>query len=420
MSEPRTGTFAALAAFANYRRYVAGQSVSLAGTWMHSIALGWLVLQLTGSGTRLGLVTAAQFAPVLVLGASGGVLVDRFDTRRLLLLTQGVSAVLAATLGLLVVTHHVHQWMVYVIAVGFGLTTVVDNPARQTFVNELVTPAHISNAVMLNTVNINAGRIVGPAFAALVIEHLGIGACFLLNGASFVAIMIALVLIEPAELFPAPVRRREKGQLRAGFAYVRRTPELAVPLVMMTLIGTLTYEFQVNLPLLARFSFHGGASTYSLFTASMGVGAVVGGLIMAGRDRRGTSVIVQQAALFGAVIVIAAAAPRQWMVVGALVLVGAFSVTFIARANATLQLQADPAMRGRVMALWTVAFLGTTPIGGPVIGAISEHTSPRWGLFTQGAAALVAAALGVWWLMRERRRAQRSASTALVGGARLS
>jgi MFS family permease len=412
MTDARTGTFAALVTFPNYRRYVAGQTVSLAGTWMHSVALGWLVLQLTGSGTRLGLVTAAQFVPVLAFGASGGVIVDRFDTRRLLLVTQGVSAVLAGTLGMLVVTHNVRLWMVYAIAVGFGIATVVDNPARQTFVNELVAPAHIANAVMLNTVNINAGRIIGPAFAALVIDHLGIGACFLLNGASFLAIMLALALIEPAHLFPAPVRRREKGQLRAGFAYVRRTPELLVPLVMMTVIGTLTYEFQVNLPLLARFSFHGGASTYSLFTASMGVGAVVGGLLMAGRDRRGTSVIVQQAALFGAVIVLAAAAPRQWMVVGALLFVGAFSVTFIARANATMQLQADPAMRGRVMALWTVAFLGTTPVGGPIIGAISEHTSPRWGLLTQGAAALAAAAFGAGWLLRSRRRDQLGAVAA--------
>ena len=158
---PRTGTFASLAAFPNYRRYVAGQTISLAGTWMHSVALGWLVLQLTGSGTRLGLVTAAQFLPVLLFGAPGGVLVDRFDTRRLLLATQGISALLAGTLGMLVVTHHVQLWMVYAIAVGFGLTTVIDNPARQTFVNELVTPAHIANAVMLNTVNINAGRAEG-------------------------------------------------------------------------------------------------------------------------------------------------------------------------------------------------------------------------------------------------------------------
>ena len=403
--------FAALRESPNYRRYLVGQSVSLAGTWMQTVAQGWLVLQLTGSGTKVGLVTAAQYLPVLLLAPAGGLLADRVERRRVLLATQMAFALLAAILGILTVTGSVRMWMVYVVAVGFGIVTAADNPARQTFIAELVSPSLITNAVTLNSININAGRIVGPALAAITIKLFGIGTCFLLNAASFIAVMAALATLDQTTMRRRPVMAREPRQLRAGLAYVARTPDLLVPLLMMVLIGTLTYEFQVNLPLLARYTFHGDEGTYSLLTGAMGVGAVIGGIATAGRDRRGIPVIVRQAAWFGLVIAVVAASPRLWIALVGLVFVGWASITFTARANATMQLTANPEMRGRVMALWTMAFLGTTPIGGPAIGFISDRTTPRIGMATQAGASLTAALLGgLWWWTRGRRRRTESAA----------
>jgi MFS family permease len=365
---------------------------------MQTIAQGWLVLQLSGSGTAVGLVTAFQFVPVLLLGPLGGVVVDRLDKRRLLLATQLLFAAQALLLGVLTATGTVELWMVYVLAAVFGLITVVDNPARQTFILELVGPAHLTNAVTLNSVNINAARIVGPAFAAALIALFGIAPSFFVNAVSYSALIVALLLIHVTELHPTERQPGRKGQLREGLAYVWHTPELRVPLVMMALIGTLAYEFQVILPIAAKFTFGGTAGTYGMLTAAMGVGAVIGGLLTASRNRYGVEVLARQSLLLGVLILSVAVSPTLPVALVALVGVGAASITFLARANSTMQLGARPELRGRVMALWTVAFLGTTPIGGPVIGWIGEHLGARWGLATGAASCLVAAAIG--WRQR--------------------
>jgi MFS family permease len=361
-------TFASLVQSPNYRRYFIGQSISLAGTWMQSVAQGWLVLKLTGSGTAVGLVVALQFVPVLLLGPLGGVLVDRVDTRRLLIASQAVAGALALTLGILTVTDVVELWMVYLLAAGLGLVTVVDNPARQTFVLELVGPDLLTNAITLNSV----------------------------NAATYVAVIVALMRMNPGELAPKMIVPRAKGQVREGLRYVWATPALRTPLVMMGIIGTLSYEFQVVLPIFARFTFDGTAGTYGVLTAAMGVGAVVGGLVTASRSRSGVDALVRVSVVFGIVILATAWSPTLPVAIGALVAVGAASITFLARANTTMQLGADPAMRGRVMALWTMAFLGSTPIGGPIMGYIGEHLGARWALTIGGTAAIAAAGYG--WL----------------------
>jgi len=379
----------------NYRRYLGGQAVSLVGTWMQTVAQGWLVLRLTGSGTALGLVVAVQFLPVLVLGPYGGVIVDRLDKRRLLLFTQSTLAVLALTLGVLDVTHLVRLWEVVAIAACLGLVNTVDNPARQSFTLEMVGSADLGNAVSLNSVMVNAARTVGPAVAGLIIATLGVGVCFLVNAGSYLAVIASLATLSVPRLHRARPLTRARGQLRDGLRYVRRTPTIAGPLVMMGLVGTLAFEFQVVLPVVARTTFHRGAGTYGLMTAAMGVGAVVGGLVVATRARTGLRSLIAGAAGFGVVILGAAVAPTVASELLALVFVGAGSIAFLAVGNATLQLAAEPQMRGRVMSLWAVAFLGSTPIGGPIAGLVAEQASPRWALALGGAAALTAALIGV-------------------------
>ena len=394
-------TFAALAS-ANYRRYFAGQAVSLVGTWMQTIAQGWLVLELTGSGTALGLVAAAQFTPLLLLAPYGGVLVDRMDKRKLLIFTQSSLGVMALTLGVLTVTGEVQLWMVVGLALGLGLTTAIDNPARQSFAQEMVGAGLLRNAVTLNSVLVNAARAVGPAVAGVLIATTGTGICFLVNAVSYAAVLAALISMDVESLRPSPRAERAPGQVRQGLRYVAHTPDLLVPLIMLAMVGTLTYEFQVVLPLLARGSFDGGAGTYGMLTSAMGAGAIVGGLVVAGRGSTGLRALTIAAAAFGASVLVTAAAPTAGVAVIALLVVGATSVTFLATGNTTLQLAADPRFRGRVMALWAVAFLGSTPLGAPIIGAVSEHLSPRGGLVIGGVACLAAAAVGAIAMARQR------------------
>ncbi|ABD12839.1 arabinose efflux permease family protein [Frankia casuarinae] len=389
-SKATGGTFAALRV-PNFRLFLGGQIVSLCGTWMQTIALGWLVLSLGASGTALGLVTAAQFLPVLFFGPYGGLLADRTDRRRLLICTQVGSGLAALALGILDLTGTAQLWMVGVAAALIGLCNAIDNPARQSFVQEMVGPEHLPNAVTLNSVAINAARIVGPAIAGVVIVLAGTAGCFLINAASFGAVLFALHRMDISALYDHPPIHRAPGQLRAGFAYVRRTPALRVPLVMMVMIGTLSYEFQVVLPLLARETFGGTAATYSLMTSAMGAGAVVGGLLVARRRRIGPRALSLTAMTFGVILLLAAAAPTLPLEIATMVLLGATSVAFISTGNATVQLSADPAMRGRVMALWSVAFLGTTPVGGPIAGWVAQAFGARAGLLLAAGAAIGAA-----------------------------
>ena len=392
-------TFAALRT-PNYRRYFAGQAVSLVGTWMQTVAQGWLVLELTGSGTALGLMAAAQFLPILLLAPYGGLLADRLDKRRLLMATQVALGSIALALGILVVTGVVQLWMVLALALCLGLVTAVDNPVRQSFAQEMVSAKRLRNAVSLNSVMVNTARAVGPAMAGILIATTGTGICFLINAASYAAVVFALAGMDTAALHPTAPAGRAPGQIRQGLTYVAHTSELLVPLMMLALVGTLAYEFQVVLPLLARGPLGGGPGTYGLLTSAMGAGAVVGGLFVAGHGRTGLRPLTVAAALFGAAVLATAAAPSVAVALVALAVVGATSVGFLAVGNTTLQLTSDPRFRGRVMALWTVAFLGSTPLGAPIIGWVSEHVSPRGGLVVGGLACLVAAGIGAIALAR--------------------
>jgi MFS family permease len=400
--DPRPGPHGAFASLAvpNFRLYLGGQSVSLPGTWMQVVAQSWLVLQLSGSGVVLGLVAAAQFLPVLLFGPYGGLLADRADKRRLLLGTQTALGLLALVLGILTVTHVVQLWMVFVLAVALGAVNSVDQPTRQTFVPEMVGRDRVQNAVSLNSVLTNASRAVGPAVGGVVIAAAGLGVCFLVNAASFAAVLVALSRIRTGELHPAPPAGRERGQLRQGLRYVRAAPGLLAPLLMMALAGTLAYEFQVSLPLLARVSLHGGASTYGFLTAAMGIGAVAGGLIVAALARSGLLPCTVAAAGFGIAILAAALVPSLPGELAAMVVVGFFSTGFMATGNTTLQLTATPQFRGRVMALWSVTFSGSTPIGGPVVGAVADGLGPRYGLGLGAIACLAAAIVGAAALRR--------------------
>ena len=393
-------TFASLAS-PNYRRYFAGQGISLIGTWMQTIAQGWLVYSLTGSGTAIGLLVALQMLPVLLLAPYGGLVADRLDKRRLMIAVQSWMAVLALALGLLTASGAVRLWHVYLLAGLLGIATAFDNPTRQSFVTELVGPDNLRNAVTLNSVLVNAARAIGPAIAGILIATVGVSACFLINASSYLAVLASLLLLDRSALRPSTPAPRERGQVRAGIAYVAGTPELAVPLVMMALIGALAYEFQVVLPVVARETFGGGPEVYGLMTAAMGVGAVVGGLVAATNGRVGTRAVITSGFAFGVAILLASVAPTLPFELAALVIVGAGSVRFLAAGNSTLQLASLPEMRGRVMSLWAVAFLGSTPIGGPIVGFVAEHAGGRAGLLLGSVACFAATGLGAFLLSRD-------------------
>jgi MFS family permease len=397
----RRQTFASLS-IPNYRRYLTGQAVSLAGTWMQTIAQSWLVLQLTGSATALGLVVALQTLPVLLLGPYGGVIADRLDKRRLMMVLQTVMAAQALLLGVLTITGAVQLWHVYVLAVLLGLVTCFENPARQSFVLEMVGPDDLRNAVSLNSVLVNVARAVGPAIAGIIIATGGIGLCFLLNAASFGAVVTSLARLDVATLLPAPPAARAPRQLREGLTYVRRTPELAVPLAMMALVGCLAFEFRVVLPIVASETFAGDARTYGFLTAAMGAGAVLGGLWTAARGSTGMKALAIAAAAFGLAMLATALAPTLATALLGIAVVGATSVMFQSSGNSTLQLASAPHMRGRVMALWAVAFLGSTPIGGPIVGVVSQQLGGRAGLALGAVACFVAAGLAAVVCRRER------------------
>jgi MFS family permease len=407
-------TFAALA-IPNYRRYVAGQSVSLIGTWMQMAAQSWLVLTLTGSATTLGVIVALQTLPVLLLGPYGGVIADRVDKRRMMVALQIAMGVQALILGVLTVTGAVRLWEIGALAALLGLNNAFENPARQSFMLEMVGSESLRNAVSLNSVLVNVARVIGPAVAGLLIATVGEGVCFLVNAASFVAVVASLMTLDRDAIFPSPPSGREPGQLREGLRYVRRTPELGVPLAMMALAGCLAYEFQVTLPVMAREGLHAGAAAYGFMTAAMGVGAVVGGLFVAARGRTGLPTLIVAASAFGVVLLFASLAPNLPVELIALALAGGASISFMATANSTLQLNSAPSMRGRVMALWFVAFQGSTPIGGPLVGWVMAAAGARAGLGVGGVTCLLVAVLG---LVALRRLTPRSVAAELAASAR--
>ncbi len=404
----------------NYRRWFAGLVVSISGNWMQTVAELWLVLTITGSALAVGVTTALQFLPMLIAGAWGGLVADRHDKRRLLILTQALMALPALALWALTASGSVELWMIFALVFARGAVNAVDNPARHAFLIELVGPDRLVNAVGLNSAIIHTARVLGPALAGVVIAGFGVATCFALNGISFAATLISLRMLDPDRLHPAEVALREKGQLRSGFAYVRRTPELRVPLALMAVAGTFSFNFQVLLPLLARFSFDGDASVYAAFTAAMGAGAVVGALTMGARGRVSPRFVALSAIVFGAVTVAAASAPTIGTEMAALAVTGAASVVFASAVASTLQLTVEPSMRGRVMALFSIVYLGSTPIGGPLAAWMAHVAGPRaallMGALAAGAAGLAGLAVDLGgrgrWRLRARQRVRRLESRA--------
>ena len=375
-------------AVANYRRYFAGQVVSVSGNWMQIVAEVWLILKLTGSGTAVGLVAALQFAPILLFGAFGGMLADRVPKQKLLQLTQVAMVGPALSLFTLYVTGVVEPWMVFALVFLRGCVNSVDYPTRQAFVMELVGGERIVNAVSLNSVLVHGARVIGPALAGVLIATIGVEPCFALNAASFAFMIGVLAGMDTEGLRPAEVARREPGAVRAGLRYVRGAPELWIPLGLMAIVGTLGYNFQAVLPLLARFTFDGGPSTYAVLVAAMGLGAIIGALINGARGSVTPTLLVGSALVFGLLSLLAACAPPLALEVAALAPLGAATVTLAASVNSSLQLASEPSMRGRVMALYSIVFLGSTPIGGPLSGWLSEAVDPRAALVMAGVAAI--------------------------------
>ena len=375
----------------NYRRYFTGQLISLSGTWMQTVAAIWLILSLTDSGIAVGLTTALQFLPMLLFGAWGGLLADRMSKRRLLITTQALMAIPAIGLFAVTASGVAAPWMVYLAVFAMGSVNAVDNPTRQSFVIEMVGPDRVVNAVSLNSVIVQSARIVGPAFAGLLIAGFGVVPCFGLNALTFIAMIVALWGMDQRGLRAAPIAPREPGAIRAGLRYVRASPELAVPLALMALVGTLGFNFQVVLPMLARFSFDGGAGAYAVLVSAMGVGSIAGALVNGSHGRTGPRLIAGGALAFGVSALLSAAMPSLALEIPALALLGAAAVTFAATINSTLQLAVAPEMRGRVMALYSVVFLGSTPIGGPLTGWLSEAYDPRIALLLAGVTGLSAA-----------------------------
>ncbi len=390
----------------NYRRYFAGQIVSLSGNWMQMVAEIWLVLSLTGSGVAVGMTTALQFLPILLFGAWGGLLADRFAKRRLLIVTQALMALPALALLAIVATGVVAPWMVMALVFVRGTVNAVDNPTRQSFAIEMVGADRVVNAVSLNSVLIHSARLVGPALAGVLIATAGVEPCFALNALSFAAMIVALWRMEPATLQTPPQVARERGAVRAGLRYVLRTPELAVPLGLMALVGTLGLNFQVILPLLARFSFDGGATAYAALVSAMGVGSVVGALVTGAHGRTDGRLIAGAALAFGGLALLAALMPSLALEIPVLALLGGSAVTFAATINSSLQLAVEPEMRGRVMALYSIVFLGSTPIGAPLVGWLSEAYDPRAALLLAASAGIVAAWAGHVALVRPQRGGQ--------------
>ncbi len=390
MTEALGRSFASLQ-IPNFRRYFTGQLVSLSGNWMQTIAEIWLILSLTGSGLAVGFTTALQFLPMLIFGAWGGLIADRVPKRRLLLLTQGLHMIAPLTMLALALEGALVPAMVFGLVFLRGCVNAVDYPTRQAFVMEMVGSDRVVNAVSLNSVLVHSARVIGPALAGVLIATIGVEPCFALNAASFAFMIWVLAGMDTEKLRPSEIAEREPGAVREGLRYVRREPELWIPLGLMAIVGTLGYNFQSVLPLLARFTFHGGPSTYAVLVAAMGLGAIIGALINGARGSVTPMLLIGAALVFGLLSLLAAGAPTMTLEILALAPLGAATVTLAASINSSLQLASEPTMRGRVMALYSIVFLGSTPIGGPLSGWLSQAVDPRAALVMGGLAAIAGA-----------------------------
>ncbi|MET0699496.1 MAG: MFS transporter [Mycobacterium sp.] len=379
----------------NYRRFVAGQSVSLVGSWAETIALALLVLDLSHSSITLGLVMATRYLPVLLCTPYAGLIVDRHDKRRILMLTSTVLGATTLAVGAAVLTHTIAIWQVFLAAAVFGFMTALDNPARMAFIPELVGPALIRPAVTTNSILANVGRTLGPAVAAYLAHSYGLGWCFAFNAASFVLVIVALLTLHTATLVPAGPVNRGRGQLREGLAVAVKDRELAGPLVMMAFVGMLTYEFETSLPIFAEQTLRAGVDGYSWLTTAFGIGSVGMGLVLLRWPVTGLRRMISVAGGYAVAMLLLTVSPTVHAGVLAAVLVGAASILFLTTGNSTIQLTAPPQMRGRVTGLWTTLFVGSTPIGAVLIGVIAHGFGGRAALAAGIAGCLLAAAAGL-------------------------
>jgi MFS family permease len=383
------GTFRSMR-IRNFRLFIGGQLISQGGTWMQIIALAWVVLHLSGdNGFDMGLSIALQFVPTLLFGVWGGAIADRFDKRRVLVWTQVAMALVALVLAVVDLTGVIELWMVYALVFLLGIALAVDNPTRQAFVAELVEAPDLPNAIGVSSASFQLARVLGPAVAGVMIVSAGTGACFVINAVSFLFVIGSLLMMRSSELHPSVPIGREKGQLREGLEYCWHTAELRWILLLMLVVGTFAINFAVVLPLIAKITFHENATAYSWMSIAMGAGAVFGALFVAKRsDTRGT-LLCGIGMVFGVSILVAALAPTLALFVALLVVVGGGQIGFLAVSNSALQLISDPTMRGRVMAVYMITVLGTTPLGGPLVGWISGQFGPRWGFAVGGIATVV-------------------------------
>ena len=386
----------------NFRLFFGGQLISQVGNWLTLVAQTLLVLKLTDSGYALGALAAAQFGPVLLIGAFAGLVADRSDKRRLLMIVQVLAMVQSFCLAVLGFMAHPPLLAIYAVAVFSGIATAFDNPARRSFVVEMVPEDHLHTAVSLNSALMTGSRVFGPALAGLLVTTVGFGWCFLLDALSYLPVIAAYWRMNTAELRQAPVTPKGKGQIREGLRYARSIPELWVPLLMMTIIGTLAFNFQTVLPLFATRDLHGDDVTFTWLLSIVSVGSLLAALAAARRTTIDVATLSRNALIFGVAMSLLAIAPNRPAAFAVGFLVGFGSLTFMTAATAITQLAATPSMRGRVLALQAIVFLGSTPIGGPILGAISESFGARYGIALGGAATLAAGGFGLFTVRRSR------------------
>ncbi|SFK18653.1 MFS transporter [Cellulomonas sp. KH9] len=393
-----SATFSSLS-FRNYRLWFAGALVANVGTWMQRVAQDWLVLtELTDeSGVAVGITTALQFAPTLVLSAWAGLLADRFDRRKLLVLTQVAQGVLAAGLGALVLSGHAQLWQVYAFAGLLGVVTAIDGPVRQTFVAELVPAGRLSNAVGLNSASFNAARLIGPGLAGLLIAAVGSGWVFVINAATFAATIVSLTLMRRSELYSMPHAPRAKGQIREGIAYVRNRSDILVIMVVVGVVSTFGLNFQLTSALMARTEFGRGAQEYGILGSVLAIGSLTGALLAARRDRPRVRLVIGSAFAFGVTTGVMALMPTYVSYAIACIPVGLASLTMMTAANTSIQMSTDPRMRGRVMSLYMVVFLGATPVGSPIVGWIGETFGARWSIGVGSISAILVSVGAALW-----------------------
>ena len=403
MNDMAKGTFRSLNGF-NYRVWAGGAIVSNIGTWMQRTAQDWLVLtQLThNNATAVGVVMSLQFGPQLLLLPLTGFVADHLDRRKLLLATQAAMGALALGLGILTIAGIVQLWQVYVFAFLLGCVSAFDAPARQTFVAELVGEEDLSNAVALNSTSFNAGRLIGPAIAGVLIAAVGSGWVFLINALSFVAVLCSLGCLRVGELHLKTKAVRTRGSLVEGFRYVWKRPDLKAALLMLFLIGTFGLNFPIFISTMSVTAFHAGASQYGLLTSIMAIGSVVGALLAAKRAKPQITLLLASAAVFGVGCTLAAAAPSYALFGIALVIIGVSVQTFTTSTNSLVQLSTEPAMRGRVVAILLAIALGGTPAGAPIVGWVADRFGPRWALGVGAASGIAAAVVGIYYLVKYR------------------